>query len=136
MEYFWQVHLSLNSQTIRSSQIARITEWLKQFEILEDEKKKKKKKEPVELVSPLFVNRPLKPGFLKSFTILVGRCPIIYWRSVQKELQKEWRRGTSAKTIRRCGWDWWQKQGLMLQRTILHRNVKCQVHEWRQIGSR
>ena len=30
-EYFWQVHLSLNSQTIRSSQIARITEWLKQF---------------------------------------------------------------------------------------------------------
>ena len=52
-------------------------------------KENKKKKEPVELVSPLFVNRPLKPGFLKIFTILVGRCPIIYWRSVQKELQKE-----------------------------------------------
>ena len=49
------------------------------------------------MVSPLFVNKPLKPGFLKIFTILVSRCPIIYWRSVQKELQKEWRCGTSAK---------------------------------------
>ena len=56
---------------------------------IKKKKKEKKKKEPVELVSPLFVNKPLKPGFLKIFTILVSRCPIIYWRSVQKELQKE-----------------------------------------------
>ena len=30
---------------------------------IKKKKKEKKKKEPVELVSPLFVNKPLKPGF-------------------------------------------------------------------------
>ena len=41
----------------------------------------------------------------------VSRCPICYWRSVEK---KEWRDGAKAKTRPSCGCDWWYKQGLML----------------------
>ena len=42
-------------------------------------------------------------------TLQVSRCPICYWRSVEKELQKKWRHWAQAKTTASCGYDWWWK---------------------------
>ena len=45
----------------------------------------------------------------ERWTPQVGRCPICYWRSVEKQLQKEWRDRAKAKTTPSCGCDWWWK---------------------------
>ena len=39
----------------------------------------------------------------------VGRCPICYWRTVEKYLQKGWSDGAKAKTTPSCGCHWWWK---------------------------
>ena len=52
-----------------------------------------------------------KDRTLKEELPRLVRCPICYWRSVEKSLQREWRDGAKAKTTPSCGWDWWQKQG-------------------------
>ena len=36
----------------------------------------------------------------------VSRCPICYWRTVEKQIQKEWRDRAKAKTTPSCGCDW------------------------------
>ena len=51
---------------------------------------------------------------LERWTPQVGRCPICYWRSVEKWLQKEWRDGAKAKTTPSWGCDCWWKQCPML----------------------
>ena len=42
-------------------------------------------------------------------TSQVSRCPICYWRTLEKQLQKEWRGWAKAKTTPSCGCDWWWK---------------------------
>ena len=39
--------------------------------------------------------------------------PICYWRSVENQLQKEWRNGAKAKTTSSCGCDSWWKESLI-----------------------
>ena len=50
----------------------------------------------------------------ERWTPRAGRCPICYWRSVEKSFQKEWRDGAKAKTTLSCGCDWWLKSSPML----------------------
>ena len=45
----------------------------------------------------------------ERWTPQVSRCPICYWRRVEKQLQKEWRARAKAKTTPSCGCDWWWK---------------------------
>ena len=47
------------------------------------------------------------------------------------QLKKEWRGWAKVEMMSSCGRIWWWKSSLMLQRTILHRNLECQVHESR-----
>ena len=44
-----------------------------------------------------------------EWTTQVSRCPICYWRRVEKWLQKEWRSWAKAKTMPSFGCDWWRK---------------------------
>ena len=39
----------------------------------------------------------------ERWTPQVGRCPICYWRTVKKQLQKEWRDRAKAKALPSCG---------------------------------
>ena len=65
----------------------------------------------------------------------VSRCPICYWRSLEKKLQKEWRDEAKEKNNTQL-WMW-----LVIEirseavKAILHKNLECWVHESRQIGS-
>ena len=45
----------------------------------------------------------------ERWTPQVNRCPICFWRRVEKQLQKEWRDRAKMKTVLSCGYDWWQK---------------------------
>ena len=46
---------------------------------------------------------------MKDETPQVRKCPIWYWRRVEKKLQKEGRDGAKAETMLGCGCDWLQK---------------------------
>ena len=43
----------------------------------------------------------------EEWTHEVSRCPICYWRRVEKSLQKEWTDGAKAKTTPSCRCAWW-----------------------------
>ena len=65
----------------------------------------------------------MSPSGWKVSNMLPGKS-----RDIAPEGMK---RLSQAKTMLSCGCDWWWKEGLMLWREILHRNLVCWVHESR-----
>ena len=47
---------------------------------------------------------------IERWTPQVGRCPICYWRRVEKKLQKNEEMEPKRKKMPSCGCDWWKKQ--------------------------